>query len=157
MKIRVCTIDKKGKKEIYTPLLEYYQKIAKPFATIELCDIFNNSIAKAQENSVELAKIEYEKAFKPYLNGYNVVLDPEAKELDSYEFSKIFQKSANINFFIGGAYGFRKDFVKSANLSVSFGKITVSHKLIKVLLMEQIYRGLSIINNHPYHKGTSTK
>jgi len=152
VKIRVCTIDKRGKKELYTPIIEHYQKIAKPFAKIEVIDVFNNTIAKAQESNPELAKIEYEKALEPYKCNYNVILDPSSKEVDSEEFSKIFQRSSQITFFIGGAYGFRENYVKSANLSVSFGRITISHKLVKVLLMEQIYRGLSIINNHPYHK-----
>ncbi len=152
MNIKICTIDKQGKSEIYRPLMEHYIKIAKPFAKIETLNIFNKSIAKAQESSVDLAQLEYEKAFAPYLSGYNVVLDPNAKELDSKEFAQIFQKNANITFFIGGAYGLSQKFVKSANLSVSFGKITISHKLVKVLLLEQIYRGLTIINNHPYHK-----
>ena len=152
MRVKVCTIDKKGKKELYSPLLEHYKKIAKPFAQIEVIDIFNNSIAKAQDASVELAQDSYTKVFEPHINGFTVILDPSAKEVDSYEFSKILQKNANITFFIGGAYGFSDNFKKSCDLSVSFGRITLSHKLVKVLLMEQIYRGFTIINNHPYHK-----
>jgi len=153
MKINVYTIDKKGKKELYTPLIEHYKKIAKPFAKVEVVDIFNNKIAKAQDESEALAKAAYTKEFLPLLKGaYNVALDPNAKEVDSFEFAKILQNSANVNFFIGGAYGFEENFIKRCNLSVSFGKITISHKLVKVLLLEQIYRGLSIINNHPYHK-----
>ncbi len=152
MRVRVCSIDKKGKKELYTPLLEHYKKIAKPFAQIEVVDIFSNAIAKAQDTSVDLAQESYSKAFEQYMNGFTVVLDPSAKEVDSYEFAKILQKNANITFFIGGAYGFNDNFKKKCDLSVSFGKITLSHKLVKLLLMEQIYRGLTIINNHPYHK-----
>ena len=152
MKVKVCTIDKKGKKELYTPLLEHYQKIAKPFAKVEVVDIFSNAIAKAQDASVQLAQDSYSKAFESHMNGYTVVLDPSAKEVDSHEFAKILQKNANITFFIGGAYGFSDNFKKKCDLSVSFGKITLSHKLVKVLLMEQIYRGFTIINNHPYHK-----
>ena len=152
MNIKIYTIDKQGKSQLYEPLINHYIKIAKPFAKIEVIDIFNKSIAKAQESSPSQAKLEYEKAFLPLMNNFNVVLDPNAKELDSVEFSKIFHKSANINFFIGGAYGLSENILKKANLSVSFGRITISHKLVKVLLMEQVYRGLSIINNHPYHK-----
>jgi len=153
LRVRVCTIDKKGKNELYAPLIEHYKKIAKPFAKIELIDIFNNQIAKAQESSAALAKEAYSKAFEPYLQGaFNVVLDPNAKEVDSFEFANILRKNANVTFFIAGAYGFDDKFKKRCNISVSFGKITISHKLVKVLLMEQIYRGLSIINNHPYHK-----
>jgi len=153
MKITIYSIDKRGKNELYEPLIEHFKKISKYFAKIEIVDVFNNSIAKAQDSSANLAKNEYSKALTPFLkSGFNVALDPEAKEVDSYEFAKIIQNNANINFFIGGAYGFEKNFVKNCDLSVSFGKITISHKLVKVLLMEQIYRGLSIINNHPYHK-----
>jgi len=150
--IKVCVIDKKGKKELYEPLINHYIKIAKPFAKVEILDIFNNQIAKAQDISADMAKRAYSEAFEPYKKGFCVVLDPNAKEVDSQEFAKILQKNANITFFIGGAYGFEQKFVKDCNISVSFGKITMSHKLVKVLLMEQIYRGLSIINNHPYHK-----
>lgn len=152
MEIKVYSIDKKGKNSLYNPLIEHYKKISKPFAKIETIDIFNNKIAKAQESSSLLAKQEYTKALEPFLNGYTVVLDPNAKEVDSLEFAQIFNKGIKVTFFIGGAYGFEKEFIKRANLSISFGKITMSHKLIKVVLMEQIYRGLTIVNNHPYHK-----
>jgi 23S rRNA (pseudouridine1915-N3)-methyltransferase len=57
-----------------------------------------------------------------------------------------------VNFFIGGAYGFERGFVAQSNNAISFGKITLSHKLVKVVLMEQIFRGLTILHNHPYHK-----
>ena len=153
MKIRICTIDKKGKKELYAPLLEHYTKLSRSYASVEIINIFNNSIAKAHESSVKLAQSEYNKAFEPYLSGgYTIVLDPSAKEVDSFDFAKLLQKQANTTFFIGGAYGFDTNFIKRCNLSASFGKITMSHKLVKVVLMEQIYRGLTIINNHPYHK-----
>jgi 23S rRNA (pseudouridine1915-N3)-methyltransferase len=154
MKIKVCAIDKKGKKELYNPLIEHYIKISKPFAKVELLDIFNNKIANAQDSSANLAQLEYAKAFDEHLgNGsFNIVLDPLGKEVDSFEFAKLLEKQANTTFFIGGAYGFDINFKKKCNLSVSFGKITMSHKLVKVILMEQIYRGLTIINNHPYHK-----
>ena len=152
MKIRVCTIDKKSKKEIYNPLIEHYKKLIKSFANIEVVDIFDKNIAKAQDISADMAKASYSRAFEPYFSGYCVALDPNGKEMDSFEFAKIFQNNANITFFVGGAYGFEKNFIKKCNISVSFGKITISHKIVKILLMEQIYRGLSIINNHPYHK-----
>jgi len=152
MKVRICTIDKKGKKELYNPLIEHYIKISKQFAKVEVIDIFNNQIAKAQDNTLQYAQKEYSKAFEPYLNDFTVALDPNAKEIDSIEFAKIFQKSTNVTFFVAGAYGFEKDFIKKCNLSVSFGKITISHKLVKLVLMEQVFRGLTIINNHPYHK-----
>lgn len=153
MKIKLYIIDKKGKREIYDPLVEHYIKISKPFAKIEVVELFSNTIAKAQEQSAKLAKESYTKALAPYMgSSYNIALSPDAKEVDSFEFAKLLQKGANVAFFIGGAYGFEEKFLKSCQKQVSFGKITLSHKLAKVVLLEQIYRGLSIINNHPYHK-----
>ena len=153
MKVNVYTIDKKGKKEIYDPILEHYKKISKPFAQVQITDIFTNSIAKAQDSSVALAQKSYTQAFEKFIKGgYNIALDPKGVQLDSFEFAKLLEKSANVSFFIGGAYGFEKEMLDMCNIKVSFGKITMSHKLVKVVLMEQIYRGLTILNNHPYHK-----
>ena len=153
MKINVIIIDKKGKEQLYTPLIEHYKKIAKPFAKIEVIELFDKEIAKAHDISPQAAKKSYTKAFKKYLsNGINIALDPSSKEIDSFDFANLLKDSATVNFYIGGAYGFEKDFLIKCNKAVSFGKITLSHKLVKLVLLEQIFRGLSINNNHPYHK-----
>ncbi len=153
MNIKIYTIDKKGKNEIYEPLLKHYAKIAKPFAKVEVVDIFNNKIAKAQEQNATLAQKAYTNAFENYLKGgFNIALTPNGEEVDSFEFAKLLQDKQNVSFFIGGAYGFEENFLKMCERKVSFGKITMSHKLVKVVLLEQIYRALTINNNHPYHK-----
>lgn len=153
MKINVIIIDKKGKETLYAPLIEHYKKIAKPFAKVEVIEIFDKDIAKAQEHSVLAAQRSYSSALQKYLNGgMSIALDPSSKEVDSFEFAKLLQDNAEINFFIGGAYGFEKDFLIKCNNAISFGKITLSHKLVKVVLLEQIFRGLAINHNHPYHK-----
>ena len=153
LKINIFIIDKKGKSEIYEPLIKHYVKIAKPFAKLEVIELFDNKIAKAQEQSSTLAKEAYTKAFEAYLRGaYNIALTPEAKEVDSYEFANLLKDKQNVSFFIAGAYGFEEKFLNMCQKKVSFGRITMSHKLVKVVLLEQIYRGLSINNNHPYHK-----
>ncbi len=95
----------------------------------------------------------YTKALNKFLtNGYNIALSPDSKLIDSFEFSNLIKDKSKINLFIGGAFGFEKDFVNKCNSSISFGKITMSHKLTKVVLLEQLFRALSILNNHPYHK-----
>jgi 23S rRNA (pseudouridine1915-N3)-methyltransferase len=85
-------------------------------------------------------------------SGINIVLDPASKEVNSHEFAKLLKDTLQVNLFIGGAYGFERDFIVKCNNAISFGKITLSHKLVKVVLLEQIFRGLTINNNHPYHK-----
>jgi len=83
-------------------------------------------------------------------DGFNVILTPEGKLMDSYEFANIFEHS-KINFFIAGAWGFEEKFKKKGK-NISLSPLTMSHKIAKLVLFEQIYRGLSIKNNHPYHK-----
>ena len=153
MKINVVIIDKKGKDHLYAPLVQHYKKIAMPFAKVEVVELFGKEIAKAQDISSSAARMSYTKAFGKYLSGaYNIALDPSSREVDSLNFSKLLKDRREVNFYIGGPYGLDGEFLAQCDKSVSFGKITLSHKLVKVVLMEQIFRGLSINNNHPYHK-----
>lgn len=153
MKIHLIIIDKKGKDNLYAPLVEHYKKITKPFAKVEVIECFDKDITKAQDISPQAAQQSYTKALSRYLSsGYNIALDPSSKQVDSFEFANLLKDRAVINLYIGGAYGFEESFLTQCNSVVSFGKITLSHKLVKMVLMEQIFRGLAINHNHPYHK-----
>ncbi|HIO95748.1 MAG TPA: 23S rRNA (pseudouridine(1915)-N(3))-methyltransferase RlmH [Campylobacterales bacterium] len=153
MKINIYIIDKKSKDQLYAPLIEHYKKIAKPFAKVEIFEIFTKEISKAHEISTDASQKSYTLALNKHLSsGFNIALNPNSKEVNSYEFSNLFKDRGVVNLFIGGAFGFERDFLTKCNTSISLGKITMSHKLTKVVLMEQIFRGLTILNNHPYHK-----
>jgi len=153
MQINIYIIDKKSKDSLYAPLIEHYKKISRPFATVEVFEIFTKNIIKAHDISTESSQKSYTVAFEKYLNsGFNIALNPSSKELDSYKFSNLLKDRGVVNFFIGGAFGLEKSFLDKCDMSISFAKITMSHKLVKVVLMEQVFRGLTIINNHPYHK-----
>jgi len=153
MKINIIIIDKKSKKNLYSGLIEHYKKISIPFAKIEIIEVFDKEINKAHDISAEVSQRAYTKALEKYMkNGINIALDPSSKEVDSHDFAKLLKDRVEVNIFIGGAYGFESDFVTKCNNAISFGRITLSHKLVKLVLLEQIFRGLSINNNHPYHK-----
>jgi len=153
MKINVIIVDKKSKDKLYAGLIEHYIKIAKSAAKVEVIEVFNNEITKAHDISPKAAQKAYTKALEKYMGfGINIALDPSSKEVDSHDFAKLLKDSVQVNLFIGGAYGFETDFLSKCNNAVSFGKITLSHKLVKVVLLEQIFRGLTINHNHPYHK-----
>ena len=153
MKINIYIIDKKSKEKLYTPLIEHYLKIAKPFAKVEVFEIYTKDNNKAHDISTEASQKSYTVALNQYLGGaYNIALDPASKEVDSFDFSKLLKDRGLVNFYIGGAYGLESHFLGQCNKSISLGKITMSHKLAKVVLLEQIFRGLTILNNHPYHK-----
>ncbi len=153
MKINLYIIDKKGKREIYTPLIEHYVKSCRSWAKVEVHELFGKEIAKAQELSPAAAQAAYTKAFERYRgSGYDIALDPTGEMVDSHQFADLLKDRGVVNFYIGGAFGFERDFLGQSNKVISFGRITLSHKLVKVVLLEQIFRGLSIIHHHPYHK-----
>ena len=153
MKINVIIVDKKAKDTLYSGLIEHYIKISKPFAKVEVIEVFDKDITKAHDISSKASQKAYTKALGKYMSrGINIALDPASKEVDSHQFAKLLKDSVEVNLFIGGAYGFEEGFLDKCDNVISFGKITLSHKLVKVVLLEQIFRGLSINNNHPYHK-----
>jgi 23S rRNA (pseudouridine1915-N3)-methyltransferase len=84
--------------------------------------------------------------------GYNIALDVLGIQIDSFAFSKILENKTIINFYIGGAYGFNKEFLSLCDRVISLSNLTYAHKIANIVLCEQIFRGLCIINNHPYHK-----
>ncbi len=152
MKIQIVSIAKK-EKTIYDPLYKDLEKMISRFAKIEDTEIFPKDVAKAHTVSSKASQIAYSKVLEPYIgNDYCITLHPDGKLMDSFEFSKLLNDRMSIKFFIGGAYGFEDNFLKKSNQVVSLGKLTMSHKIAKAVLLEQIYRGFSILSNHPYHK-----
>jgi 23S rRNA (pseudouridine1915-N3)-methyltransferase len=135
----------------YTKLVQDFTYKCSKFEKIQDRVLLNKDIIKAQKINDTEAKKSYSKTFDKYLDGYTIALDPSAKAIDTYEFSKLLENT-NISFFIAGAYGFENDFLKKCTKTISLSPLTFSHKLAKVILFEQIFRGFCIINNHPYHK-----
>ncbi len=149
-KVFVYSIGKKDER-CYEAIAKELVTNAKKFAQIEVVNIFGKKINQAQKESE--AKMAYGEALSPYLlkDGLNVALHPDGELLDSFEFANLL-KSPKIAFFIGGAFGFEEGFLKKCQRVVSLSPLTMSHKIAKLVLLEQIFRGFSIINNHPYHK-----
>lgn len=88
---------------------------------------------------------------------YVVALCVEGKQFSSEEFATLFEKVtldgySNITFIIGSSHGLSEDVKKRADLKLSFSKMTFPHQLMRVILSEQIYRALSILNGSKYHK-----
>ncbi len=123
------------------------------WATVEVHSLFNKQIGKAQTIGQKESQKAYNDLFIPKLNnGYNIALDVLGKKLDSFKFSDLFTNNVNINFFIGGAYGFDREFLLKCDKAISLSELTFAHKIANIVLCEQIFRSLCILNNHPYHK-----
>lgn len=87
-----------------------------------------------------------------------VLLDPRGKQLSSEELARLLGDHQDTNpvplvFAIGPADGFTETARQQADFTLSFGKMTVAHELARVLLLEQLYRGFTILKGHPYHLG----
>lgn len=152
MKIEIISIAKK-EKSLYDPLYKDLAKMISRFAKVKDTEIFTKDVTKAHTISPQAAQKAYTKALEAYLGkDFCITLHPDGKLIDSFEFSKLLNDKMSVKFFIGGAYGFEEEFIRKSDAVISLSKMTMSHKIAKVVLLEQIYRGFTILSNHPYHK-----
>ena len=150
MIINILSLGKFKVNQKFKSVFEYYQKRIK-FKTvlIELKTYKNNK-------KKELEKLEILKFLKNQDYNNVFVLDKSGKNFSSLEFSDVLNNKINsgckkLNFIIGSEEGL-DSFFKDSFLTISFGNQTWPHLLVRVMLIEQIYRGLEIIKNSRYHK-----
>lgn len=151
IKINIYTIAKSSNDE-FEALSKEFIKMSSKYAKVETFALFNKKIAKAQTIGEKESQAAYSEILEPFMSGYNIALDVLGEKVDSFMFAKLLEKETNINFFIGGAFGFERDFLKKCNTIVTLSELTMAHKIAHLVLQEQIFRGLCILNNHPYHK-----
>ena len=87
-------------------------------------------------------------------DSFNILLDEKGKNLTTIKFTELIFESSKkrINFFIGNTDGFTEIMKKKANLLLSISPMTLTHSFATIILLEQIYRAITIKINHPYHK-----
>ena len=135
--------------------LNFYLKQISPIINIT----FGN-IKPAPGKNLSIKEIQtYEeknvlKRIKP--NSLIISFDIEGKQLDSLQFADLTQKflrsGKRCSFIIGGSYGLSESFLEKSDHVISFSALTFPHKLFKILLIEQLYRSITIIKNKSYHK-----
>lgn len=153
MIIKIISIGSQPQKEINQLIESYTQKIS-AYSKVEWLNLQlklkdkNIKIKKELESQNILSKIDS--------NAFIVSLDEKGQTFSSVELSqqveKIMLNHSNINFIIGGADGLDQGILEKSNLVISLSHFTLPHQLVKVFLIEQIYRSYSIINNLPYHR-----
>jgi|TARA_B110000259_G_scaffold50733_1_gene59790 23S rRNA (pseudouridine1915-N3)-methyltransferase len=154
MKIKLLVVGKTSG-SFLVPLISDYVKRINRFVNFEIIEINNIKLKKV--NSLEIQKREGVKILDKIDKIDQVfILDEKGKSYNSIDFSKfienkIVNSSKNIIFIIGGAYGFSEKIYSRSNSIISLSKMTFSHQIIRLFMVEQLYRALTIINNHPYH------
>jgi 23S rRNA (pseudouridine1915-N3)-methyltransferase len=155
MKIKLLAIGKTDNKNLIQ-LIDEYKNRLKHYIKFEL------EIIPDIKNAKHLSEIQQkEKEGEMILSKLQntdqlVLLDDKGTDFTSVEFSKYLQKKMNAGIkqmvlVIGGPYGFSDAVYKKANGKISLSKMTFSHQMIRLFILEQLYRGFTILKNEPYH------
>ena len=159
MKVKVITVGKLKEKYLKEGIAEYAKRLTRfcKLEMIELPDEKTPDQASQEENKQILAKEGARIHSKIQERDYVIALAIEGKEFPSEVFSQKIEKAtlegySSFTFIIGGSLGLDPSVKKRANLLLSFGQLTLPHQLMKLVLMEQIYRSFMIREGSPYHK-----
>ena len=159
MKIKVVTVGKLKEKYLKDGIAEYSKRISR-FAKLEMIELADEKTPdKASESeNQKILEIEGQRILsKVGDRDFVIVLAIEGRTLSSEEFSKQLEEASikgfsTLTFIIGGSLGLSSSVKNRANLSVSFGRLTLPHQLMRLVLVEQIYRAFTIQQGSPYHK-----
>ncbi|MCR4673660.1 MAG: 23S rRNA (pseudouridine(1915)-N(3))-methyltransferase RlmH [Lachnospiraceae bacterium] len=159
MKITIVCVGKIKEKFYREAIMEYSKRMSK-YASLEILEV---SDEKTKENLSEIEKNKILEAEGSRIlskipdSAFVTTLDIEGKKKDSLGFSNFIESNMNCGnshlvFVIGGSLGLSSEVKKRGNASLSFSDMTFPHQLMRVILLEQIYRAFRIMRNEPYHK-----
>jgi len=154
MNIRVIAVGKIKENWLKQGIAEYTGRIAR-YCTVEICEIPDQpeSGDSGKDLNIEAGRI----MSKIKVGDHVVVLDINGDSLDSVRLARKMENwmekgGASVTFVIGGSNGLSGEILKRADAVLSFSMMTFPHRLMRLILLEQIYRSFSIINNEKYHK-----
>ena len=155
MKILLLVIGKTDEKYLLEGMSRYRDRLKHyiGFNYEEIPDIKNRkSLSEAQQKKQEADLI----LTKLKMGDKLVLLDEKGKEYRSVEFAKHLQQQMNsgikrLVFVVGGPYGFDASVYEKSQGKISLSKMTFSHQMIRLFMVEQVYRAMTILKNEPYH------
>ncbi|MBC8018941.1 MAG: 23S rRNA (pseudouridine(1915)-N(3))-methyltransferase RlmH [Verrucomicrobia bacterium] len=151
MKIRILWVGKSRDAWLKEAIAEYAGRI-RHYAPLELCEVRDEKGAEAEV----MRRRECERLEKQIPPGaVLVLLDERGEQMDSPALAAFIGKqrdggAGELVFAIGGAYGFSEEFRRRGRL-LALSKMTFTHQMVRVFLLEQTYRAFTILNNEPYH------
>ena len=148
-KVTVVCVGKLKEQYLKDGISEYVKRLSR-YAKVEIKEL--PDYATDDDTCIERESTLILSALK----GYVITLDIGGKQLSSEELAqnidKAFITNSEVTFVIGGSKGFDDRVRRKSNLTLSFGKVTFPHQLVRLMLFEQIYRSFSIVEGSPYHK-----
>ncbi len=159
MNISVVCVGKLKEKYLKAAIEEYSKRLSR-YCKLEIIEVSDEKTPdNASDKEEALIKEKEGLGILKHIrdNSFVITLDLKGKMLSSEELADFIKGSAingnsNLTFIIGGSLGLSKAVLARANFSLCFSKMTFPHQLMRVILLEQIYRGYRIINNEPYHE-----
>lgn len=161
LNIKIICVGKIREKSLKELCDEYSKRISK-YAKLEIIELDDEKIPSNSSDAIdEQIKIAESNKIIEKLNklpnSHVILLDLKGKELDSVDFSKEIENistysSSAITFVIGGSLGMSQELLNYTKNKICFSKMTFPHQLIRVFLLEQIFRAFKIMNNETYHK-----
>ena len=156
--INIICIGKLKENYLKEAILEYSKRLSK-YCKLKIIEIPDEPIPEKTNTKINnnIKNIEGNKIIAYMKNGYNISLAIEGKQYSSEGFSEeleniFLNNNSTINFIIGGSLGLSNEVLSISNKLISFSKMTFPHQLIRIFLLEQIYRAFKIQNNEAYHK-----
>lgn len=158
LNINIICVGKIKEKYLKEAIFEYSKRLSK-YCKLTITELPDQKIPDKLHPSLEqeIKEIECNNIIKHLKNNSCIIaLDLKGKTFTSEDFSKelanITMQNSNITFIIGGSLGLTENLLSKCNLLVSFSKMTFPHQLIRVFLLEQIFRAFKIQNNETYHR-----
>lgn len=159
MKIDIICVGKIKENYLKDAIGEYSKRITR-FSNINIYEVNDEKLSdhESEKEKEIVLKAEADR-IKKYINNKAMIfsLCVEGKQYESESFAKLIQDSningkSDLQFIIGGSLGLHDDIKNISNVKLSFSKMTFPHMLMRVILLEQIYRAFKINNNETYHK-----
>ena len=156
IKVKIICVGKIKENYLLIGIDEYLKRLSS-YAKIEIIEVKDEKIVN-NDSDEHVKEIEGKRIIEKLDSNYfNIFLDVFGKEMSSEDLAQYTQKlidngKGNICFVIAGSLGFSSNTLKFANFRLSFSKMTFTHQMIRLLLLEQIYRVFKINNNEVYHK-----
>lgn len=159
MKITILAVGKM-KEKFYTAAIQEYSKRLSRYCKLEIIEVPDEKTPDhASEHEEDLIRAKEGERLKRYIadEAYVLALAIEGRQASSEEFSDQLHELglrgvSHIVFLIGGSIGLDVDLLQGADEKLSFSKMTFPHQLMRVILLEQIYRAFRIMHGEPYHK-----
>ncbi len=158
MRTEIICVGKIKEKFFKDAISEYSKRLSK-YVNLSIIEVSDEKTPESLSDS-EKRIVKYkegERILNAVKTNFVIALDLSGKKLSSENFAEFLRKSMvsginGVSFVIGGSLGLSESVIKRADLRLSFSDMTFPHQLMRVILLEQIYRAHRIINNEPYHK-----